>query len=265
MDGKTRNIILVLEYDGTNYEGWQSQRKKHAATIQETVEEKLRKMTSAPVSLISSGRTDAGVHALGQVASFRTNSSLSPEIIKKGLNSMLPPDIRAVRSMEASPDFHPRFDATAKTYFYLIALMPDEPVFFRRYAWSIPYKLDLRAMEDAASCLRGKHDFSAFRASGSDVKDSLREIISLELKKMKKMEFATVPFRGDYLKISITANGFLRHMARNIVGTLVEVGRGRMSPSDMKKILESLDRKKAGPSAPAHALFLEKVFYKEPV
>lgn len=261
MDAKTRNIMLVLEYDGTSYEGWQSQKKKHAATIQETMEKNLRKITAGPVDLISSGRTDAGVHALGQVASFKTNSTLPPETIKKALNSMLPADIRVISTEEARLDFHPRYDVKNKTYFYLIGLSSVLPVFIRKYLWAVPYKLDIKRMQKAAAYIKGEHDFCSFRASGCGAKNTVRNLMELEIKRMRKMEFLTASFKGEFLKISFTADGFLRHMARNIAGTLVEVGRSRIEPDDISSIMASRDRRMAGPAAPAHALFLEKVFY----
>ena len=256
-----RNIKLLLEYEGTRYEGWQSQRKKHAPTIQETIEEGLRRITGGPVDLVASGRTDAGVHALAQAAAFKTDSTIRVDALRKGLNSMLPEDIRVIGAEVAPLDFHPRHDAVKKTYFYLIGLSPALPVFLRRYMWALPYKLDLKAMEEAASHLRGERDFCSFRASGCGAKSTVRRLMELEIKRKRKMDFLTFSFKGEFLKISLSADGFLRHMARNIVGTLVEVGRGRISPEALPGIIASRDRRKAGPSAPAHGLFLERVYY----
>jgi len=256
-----RNIKLLLEYEGTRYEGWQSQRKKHSPAIQEVLEEKLRRITEGPVNLIASGRTDAGVHALAQAAAFKTVSAITSDALKKGLNSMLPDDIRVISAEEAPLDFHPRHDARKKTYFYLIGLSPALPVFLRRYMWALPYKLDIKAMEEGASYIRGERDFCSFRASGCGAKSTVRKLIELDVKRMRKMEFLTVSFKGEFLKVSLTADGFLRHMARNIAGTLVEVGRGRISPDAIPEIIASRDRRKAGPAAPAYGLFLEKVYY----
>jgi tRNA pseudouridine38-40 synthase len=256
-----RNIKLLLEYEGTRYPGWQTQKKEHAPSIQEILEEKLFKITHARVKLIASGRTDAGVHALGQPAAFKTESGISTDVLGKALNSMLPDDIRVISAEEVPMEFHPRYDAIKKTYSYLIGLSSVLPVFLRRYMWAVPYKLDLNAMEEAALLIKGEHDFCSFRASGCGAKSTVRNLMELEIKRMRKMDFLSFSYKGDFLKVSLAADGFLRHMARNIVGTLVEIGRGRIEPEAIRGIMASRDRKKAGPAAPACGLFLEKVYY----
>lgn len=255
-----RNIKLALEYDGTAYNGWQSQRKG-PFTIQEVLEEAVYKVTGSEASIHSAGRTDAGVHALGQVASFRTPSALAAPVMKKALNAVLPPDIRVVDAAEAPEDFHPRKKARAKTYFYLIAAIPEVPVFFRNYMWKVPVKLDIGAMARAASHLRGQHDFSSFRAAGCVSKDPVKEMTGLEVEHLASMAFMSAAFAGEFVKITMTADAFMRHMARNIAGTLVEVGKKKISADDVPGILARGDRKAAGPTAPAHGLFLERVYY----
>ncbi len=257
-----RQIKLVLEYDGTAYRGWQSQRKG-PFTIQEILEKKLARFEKDAhrVVVYGASRTDAGVHALGQVATFRTKRPHAPEVFKKALNSMLPEDMRVLSARDVPEDFHPRKSAVKKTYFYLIALDPPAPVFFRRYAWEMPWPLNLEAMREAAGYLTGKMDFSAFRAAGCTARDAVREIGEIRMEELGEGWFFGAALNGRFVKISLTASGFLRHMARNIVGTLVEVGKGRMTPAQVKSILESGDRRLSGPTAPARGLFLDKVFY----
>ncbi len=259
-----RKIKLLLEYDGTRYAGWQSQKRPGVRTIQEELEDKLKRLLkSEDVPLICAGRTDAGVHALGQVAAFRAGAgfSLPPDVAKKALNSMLPEDIRVMEASDCPPDFHPRHDAVKKTYFYLMALMPSAPVFMRRYSWGLPWRLDIEAMKEAAALIVGKRDFSAFRASGCGAKTPVKDILSIETARLDEIGFLTAGFTGEFLKISLTADAFLRHMCRNIVGTLVQVGRGKVTPDGVGRIIESGDRRLAGPTAPACGLFLERVFY----
>ena len=258
-------IRLLLEYDGTRYGGWQSQRKgKTVPTIQEEIERQLEKLLkSEEASVVSAGRTDAGVHALGQVAVFRAGPgfALPAETVKKALNAMLPGDIRVVEASDCPDGFHPRRDAARKTYFYLIAAMPHPPVFIRPYSWGLPFKMDLGRMREAASLIAGKKDFSAFRASGCSSKTPVKNLMALEIAERQEIEFMSVRLSGDFFRITLTADAFLRHMARNIVGTLVEVGRGRIEPDRVEQILASRDRRLAGPAAPARGLFLERVDY----
>ncbi len=266
-----RKIRLTIEYDGTRYSGWQSQKKMPASqsmpgirTVQEEIADRLNRLVkSGGVSVVCAGRTDAGVHALGQVAAFSVNAGFghTPQAVKKALNAMLPEDIRIVEADDCPPDFHPRHDAVKKTYFYLMALTHDPPVFMRRYSWEIPWRLDVEAMRDAAHLIAGKKDFSAFRAAGCGSKTPVKNIFSIEIARMAEIGFLTASLRGDFLRISLTADAFLRHMCRNIVGTLLLVGRGRITPGDVQGIIDSGDRRLAGPSAPAKGLFLERVYY----
>jgi len=244
-----RNIRLLLEYDGAGYHGWQ--RQKNALTIQEVVETALAKLTGAPVKLLGSGRTDAGVHARGQVANFHTSSHIPLKAFYAGLNSLLPRDIAVLDAAEAPPDFHARKSARAKTYEYVILNRREPSPLNRRYAWVVREALDLSAMDRAAALLSGEHDFSAFRASGGRPGHGVREVS------------AAAWHQGEEgrLRFVITANGFLRGMVRSLVGTMVEMGRGKRPPEDLRGLLESRDRAAAGPTAPAQGLFLVEVLY----
>ena len=214
-----RNIRLLLEYDGTRYHGWQ--RQANAATIQQTLEEALERLTGEKVALIGSGRTDAGVHALGQVANFRTDSTIPLKAFHDGLNSMLPKDIAVLEAAEAPPEFHARKSARAKTYEYRILNRPNRSPLHHHYAWWLAPPLDLTALAAAAALLPGEHDFTAFRASGSDNINPVRQVLAAAWRDEP----------GGWLSFTITATGFLRGMVRSLVGTMVEVGRGK-APAD---------------------------------
>ena len=248
MDEK-RNIRFILEYDGRRYHGWQ--RQKGAPTIQEIIEDRLQMIVQEPVTLIALGRTDAGVHALNQVCNFISGSKIAPESIKRGLNSLLPDDICIREAEYVSIDFHSRYSAKSKTYEYRILNQTLPNPFLRFYTWNIREKLDLEEMEKCVSLLRGKHDFSAFMSSGSGNVNPVREMIRSEL---HSHEQGTIHFIFE-------ANGFLRHMVRNIVGTIVEVGHERRSSDQFAEILRSKDRRLAGIKAPPQGLFLIKVHY----
>ena len=254
-----RKIKLLLEYEGTAYQGWQVQKK--GDTIQGILENRILKITGEQSKIIGASRTDAGVHALGQVAAFRTESMLDPETIKKALNALLPQDIRVLDASEVDDSFHPREDAIKKSYFYIIANQRISSAFLFRYTWIVPQPLVLNTMKEASQKLIGRYDFASFMGTGSDVKDTVREICALNIESLRSIDFMTSSLIGNFMKISIEANGFLRHMVRNIVGTLVEIGRGRISAERMREILESHDRRLAGPTAPPHGLFLERVEY----
>jgi tRNA pseudouridine38-40 synthase len=244
-----RNIRLLLEYDGSRYHGWQ--RQKNAHTIQEVLEAALRKLTGEVVKVIGSGRTDAGVHAREQVANFHTSRNIPVKAFHEGLNSMLPHDIAVMEAMEAPPDFHARKSARSKTYEYRILNRPSRSPLYHHYAWWIAEALDLEAMEEAAGALMGRHDFTAFQASGSGVKNPVREVFSSGWRREQE----------NWLVYAITANGFLRGMARSLVGTMVEVGRGKHPPGHLQQVLESRERRRAGPTAPAQGLYLVQVLY----
>jgi tRNA pseudouridine38-40 synthase len=248
-----QNFKLVIEYDGTAYHGWQ--RQKDAPTVQGTIEGVLETVTGRSVTLIGSGRTDAGVHALNQVANFQVDTKLTPGIFRRALNSLLPSDIVIKTCEEVDHGFHARYDALSKVYDYRILHRPIPAALFRQYAWHIRKTLDLSAMGEAIPCLKGENDFSAFEATGSPRSDSVRTVMGVDLSSEDG---------GDYLVFSIEANGFLRFMVRNIVGTLVEVGLGKMSPKQFQDVLVSRDRAQAGITAPAHGLFLREVKYGRP-
>ena len=255
-----RKMKLLVEYDGTAFHGWQTQRNK--PTIQTTLEEALLRITGEKTKVIGASRTDAGVHAFGQVAAFRTQSLLDTETVQRALNAILPHDIRVLEVTDVDDAFHPRYDAIKKSYLYIIANQRSSSAFLFRYTWTVQYALKGALMREAAQVLVGMHDFSAFQGSGSGIKDPKREIFSCSIKNLKSLFFITTRFDGNFIQIRIEANGFLRHMVRNIVGTLVEIGRGRMSSEQMRDILESRDRRQAGPTAPANGLFLEKIKYR---
>ena len=243
-----RNIKLTIEYDGTGYHGWQVQ--ADVRTIQGIIEGKLSQITGEQVRLIASSRTDTGVHALGQVANFKTHSFLDAQSFLKALNSLLPEDIRVKDVEEVDETFHARFSAKGKIYEYRILHGGAPSPFLRHFSWFVPGRLDLGRMRKAAMKLVGRHDYSSFCTAGSMHTTPIRDIYEV-----------TVGRREGLVVIRIEANAFLRQMVRNIVGTLVEVGRGRMTPSQFGDILEARDRRKAGIAAPAQGLFLVRVNY----
>ena len=254
-----RKIKLILEYDGTDYHGWQIQ--DEGLTIQGILENRVQKLTKEPGKVIGAGRTDAGVHALGQVAAFRTESEHDISVIKKALNATLPQDIRIVDVTEVHDSFNPRDDAVRKSYFYIIANERKSSVFLHRYAWTVPQHLALSPMLQASGALIGTHDFTSFMGAGSGIKNPVREVFSLDMDEIGEIDFMTASLKGDFIRIRIEARGFLRHMVRNIVGTLVEIGRRRILPDRMREILESRDRRLAGQTALANGLFLERIVY----
>jgi tRNA pseudouridine38-40 synthase len=243
-----RNIKMVLEYDGTHYHGWQVQGQ--APTIQKIVEETLKKITQEDVKTVSSGRTDAGVHALGQVINFTIKKPMESPVLLRAMNALLPEDISVKEASDVPLDFHARFSARSKTYSYFIWNSPIRSAFLERYAWHIPYRLNLELIREAAECFIGTHDFSSFRASSCEAKNPVRTVLSSDIQK-----------RESLLEITFEANAFLQYMVRNIVGTLVEVGREKIKPIDIKRLLERRDRKKAGPTSPPQGLFLISVQY----
>ena len=209
-------------------------------------------MTGRPVTLHASGRTDAGVHALHQVCNFFTESRIPPESIRNGLNSLLPDDILIKKSEYVGPDFHSRYSVKSKSYEYRILNARDRDIFLRRYTWHIRDDLDFSEMRKCLSFVIGKHDFSAFRSTGTGNVNPVREMFRAEL---------SGPGEGGGAYFFFEAEGFLKHMVRNIVGTIVDVGKGKISSDEFRKILESGDRKKAGYKAPPQGLFLKMVTY----
>jgi tRNA pseudouridine38-40 synthase len=243
------NFRLIVEYDGTAYHGWQRQRTDR--TIQGEIEKALATMTEKSVSLAGSGRTDAGVHAIGQTASFSSDAGLSPDIYLKGLNSLLPDDILIRACESVDPAFHARYHARSKIYQYRILNRDMPSVMERHYVWHIRRRLNVEAMQKAALYFVGEHDFKAFQGTGSSRTSTVRHVIRAGLRQTKD---------GQIL-FDIEAQGFLRYMVRNIVGTLVDVGNGRILGEDVNRILLSRDRNRAGATAPARGLFLMKVNY----
>jgi tRNA pseudouridine38-40 synthase len=244
-----RNIKLIVEYDGTAYCGWQ--RQVNGLSIQQLLEEAIGRMTGEEIRVIGSGRTDAGVHALGQVAHFHTAARLGERNFLMGINSLLPADIAVREVREADPVFHARFDAKSKVYIYRICNRPVRPVLERRYAWFVWEPLDLEKIEEALDLFRGTHDFTSFCSTHTDGPDHVRTILDIG---MGIEENGTIRF-------SLEADGFLRYMVRTIVGALIDIGRGRSSPEDAAGILAAKDRRKAGLTAPPQGLFLKEVRY----
>lgn len=239
---------LTIEYDGAAYAGWQ--RQPGQRTIQAEIEAALHRITQNRMSVIGAGRTDAGVHALGQVASFRSERSMAPPEWTKALNAVLPPDI-AVRSTEqAANDFHARHSARTKIYRYRILNRRERSAFERTRAWHVRKRLDLNSMQEAAGFLIGRHDFSSFQCSPTDTQDPICHVRRLDLTQVNAL-----------IKIDLEADRFLKQMVRTIVGTLIEVGLGKRPPHAMKEILHMKDRRAAGFTAPPHALHLMRVEY----
>ncbi|WP_035253488.1 tRNA pseudouridine(38-40) synthase TruA [Desulfatiglans anilini] len=244
-----RNIKLILAYDGMNYHGWQ--RQKNGVTIQEVVEEKLARMLGEPVAVIASGRTDAGVHAMNQVCNFKTGTTLDAWIVRKGLNALLPKDIRVLGAEDVPFSFNARYSARKKRYRYCIFNGEVHDVFLRRTAWHIPQPLDAERMRGCLALIVGTRDFSSFRAAGSSNRNPVRTIFKADL----------LIEANRLWTIELEADGFLRHMVRNIVGTLVSAGRGKLTSGEFEGVLEARDRRAAGATAPAHGLFLVDVTY----
>lgn len=257
-----KNIKLTLEYDGTNYSGWQIQ-KKSERSIQKILKDCIEMISKEKVKLLSSGRTDSGVHTLGQVANFKTESRIEGSIWKKALNACLPQNIRILKSEEVELKFHSRYDAKSRVYSYIILNQESPSVFLRNYAYHIPVPLDLEKMKRASTALLGEHDLSSFRASSCCAKKAVRRIIDIRVDHAERALIPWIPFspEGTLITITIEANAFLHHMVRNIVGTLIEIGRGRFKPERMEEILKAKDRTQAGPTAPPQGLFLVMVKY----
>ena len=244
-----KNIKLIISYDGTGYFGWQRQNDK--PTIQGVIEKKLETMIGKHVSLIASGRTDTGVHALHQVANFRVFSSLTPSVFLKGLNSLLPDNIIIKKAEYVSLDFHARYDAKSKVYEYRIHNEKLPSPFLRHYAWHISRSLDRKGMKECLEIIKGTHDFSAFYTAGDGKLNPVRNMIHAEL---------TI-HNSNLFTFTFEANGFLRHMVRNIMGTIVRAGLGEIDIDRFIEILVSKDRQKAGAMAPPGGLYLKNVRY----
>ncbi|WP_303867348.1 tRNA pseudouridine(38-40) synthase TruA [Acetobacterium wieringae] len=243
-----RNIQLIISYCGTGYCGWQIQ--PNGVTIQEVIINAIRELTGETVNLIGSGRTDAGVHALGQSANFLTRSTIPAEAFHRALNTRLPSDIRIIRSSERELDFHSRYHARGKSYIYKIYESPVGSPFYSDRAFYVSRTLDWQKMKEAASYFIGEHDFTAFMASGSSIKTTIRTIEEISFDK-----------NGDLHEITFRGNGFLYNMVRIMVGTLYEVGYQRRKPEEIAGIIKSQERSQAGITAPAQGLYLKEVYY----
>lgn len=247
-----KRIKLEIAYDGTEYHGWQAQPGK--VTVEGVVSKALSDFLREEITLIGASRTDSGVHARGNVAVFDTNTMIPAEKICYAINRYLPWDIRVLNSVEVAGDFHPRKVNSKKTYEYKILnrniSIPTE----RLYSYFVYYDIDIKAMQEAADYLIGEHDFKSFCSVKTQVTDTVRKIYQLKVEK-----------EGDTIKITVIGNGFLYNMVRIIVGTLIEVGRGVKAPRDMDKILKGLDRRLAGPTAPAHGLTLIGIEYDKDI
>ena len=274
---------ITLAYDGTDYVGWQ--RQANGVSIQGLIEDALCELDGCTVAVAGAGRTDSGVHALGQVAAFTIERAMPPDALRRALNAHLPDAIRVMAAAEVPTSFHPRFDARTKTYRYRIWNGEVISPFERRYAWHVTGALDVEAMQAAARLVEGRHDFAAFQATGSDVATTEREVfvsriadcglridcgLSIADCGIPAIRSPQSPVRSqsavrnppsEMLAYEVTGTGFLRHMVRTIVGTLVEVGRGKQPVDWMTGVLASRDRAAAGPTAPAAGLFLVHVDY----
>lgn len=243
-----KNILITIEYDGTNYCGWQ--RQNNGMSIQEKIEDAIYNVTGDKIRIYGSGRTDAGVHAFAQTASFKTKSTIPPESFCKALNSVLPNDISVISSRIVADDFHARFSAKEKHYEYLILNRQCRSPFYKNRAYFYPREIDLNKMQKAALCFCGTHDFSGFMSTGSTITDCVRTIYECKVEK-----------QDDLIKISLKGNGFLYNMVRIVCGTLLHVGIGKIETGNIVDIIESGNRNRGGPTLPAAGLYLKRVVY----
>jgi len=244
-----RNIKIIIEYEGSNYFGWQKQ--PEGPTIQETIENALEKITGESIALLGSGRTDSGVHARGQVASFKTESHIKATEFQMGLNSTLPKDITILDAQEVDQDFHAQFSTRSKVYNYQILNRTHPSALLRKRSWYIPAPLDIDQMKKSAEYLIGEHDFKAFAQSGTEVRTTVRTVLRAHIEQKD----------NNIIEFNIEATGFLKRMVRLITGTMVQVGKGRITPLDFSKILDSGEKTKFVYAAPAHGLYLQEVKY----
>ncbi len=266
-------IRLTLAYDGTDFAGWQVQPGKR--TVQSVIEGGITQLTGESIRILSSGRTDSGVHALGQVVSFRTSASIPPEKWRDALQSHLPREIVIRDSRQVEDEFHATYSAKSKRYRYVILNRDLDDAFLHKYVWRLNQPLDVDAMNHAAACLAGKHDFRSFESEGPNTASGVRTVSFIGLERMSRfpgweptpalqtrdIESAFATASGDYICLEIEADGFLYNMVRAIVGTLVKVGRGKWSRTDVESILASTDRATAGETAPPQGLYLVCVQY----
>ena len=245
-----RNIKLTIEYDGKDFNGWQKQPNK--LNIQGTIEQAIKQITGEEVQLDASGRTDAGVHAFGQVANFKTNSNIPIEKIAIAINSNLKKSIRILQAEEVEERFHSRLSCKKKTYRYVINNSDIPSAIYRNLETHITQKLNVEKMKEAVKFFEGEHDFKAFKASGTSSKSSVRTIYDAQIYQ-----------NGDKIYIELTGNGFLYNMVRIIAGTLIRVGTGEYKPEQIPEILAAKDREMAGPTAPAHGLTMIGIEYED--
>ena len=255
-----RTLKLTIAYEGTEYVGWQ--RQSTGRSIQGCLESALAEIEGASVAVVGAGRTDAGVHALGQVASVQLRHQIAPAALVRAVNARLPSDIRVMAAEVGREPFHARFHATAKTYRYRLLHGAVRNPFDRRYGWYVGDPLDYERMADAGRVLIGEHDFAAFRAAGSSTPSSVRTLFELSVGRAQRNPWSVGDGAAETVTIIDTrGSGFLRHMVRVIVGTLVEVGRGQRDPAAVERALRSRERSTAGQTAPPHGLFLMRVEY----
>lgn len=245
-----KRIKIIVSYDGTNYHGWQIQPKE--ITVEKVLNDTLTELLKEQIVIIGASRTDAGVHALGNVAVFDTDTSIPPEKIAFALNTKLPKDIRIQKSEKVKQDFHPRYCSSKKTYEYCILNREMELPTERLYSYYCYKRLDLERMNQAAQYFLGEHDFKSFCSARTDVESTVRTIYDMDIRK-----------EGEFVKIRVTGNGFLYNMVRIIAGTLLQIGLHRYPPESIQSIIEAQDRTKAGPSAPPQGLKLLKIEYEE--
>lgn len=244
-----RNIRIAIEYDGTDYCGWQIQ--PNGISIQEVLENTIALITQERVRLTGSGRTDAGVHAFNQVANFMTQSTIPCSNLLRSINSLLPLDISVKDAQDTEENFHARYSAKSKIYMYRMYNRPTRSALGHRYAWHIREPLDIERMDESLCKLLGTHDFSSFCGSGGNSQNYIRTVLSADIHSVT----------DGYIELHVEANGFLRHMVRNIVGTLADVGKRTMTVDNFRRIFEARDRTKAGITAPPQGLYLKEVKY----
>jgi tRNA pseudouridine38-40 synthase len=243
-----KNIKLTIEYDGTHFSGWQ--RQINGISLEETIDTALKILTKEDIKLYGASRTDAGVHARGQVANFKTNSIIPPERFPAALNGLLPEEVVIISSEEVPLEFHSRYHCKGKAYSYVMLNRKIRPAFMNNYVAHVPYELNFEIMEKASKHFIGTHDFAAFKSKGGSVKTSVRTINSIELTRS-----------GKEIILNIEGDAFLYNMVRIIAGTLIDVGRGRIAPDSVPDIILSKDRRRAGKTAPASGLCLERIYY----
>ncbi|MGB9711257.1 MAG: tRNA pseudouridine(38-40) synthase TruA [Thermodesulfovibrio sp.] len=252
------NVKMTIQYDGSNYSGWQRQKKE--LSIQAVIEGALSKIFQTEIKIRGAGRTDAGVHAIEQVATFKANVKMPLSSLKKALNSLLPPDIRVIEVEEVVAEFHPQYSVKRKSYVYYLCIDEQCCCFIQRYVWHYPRKLNLSLMEESLSLFKGTRDFTAFSGS-TEVKNKVRTVYDFTMQRLDNFCFMDMNMSGNFIKFRIEADGFLRFMVRNIVGCIVEVGREKLSIESINEAFITGKRPSRMQTAPSRGLFLEKIYY----